>query len=73
MSINLIKVDACGKSCPEPVLLAKKALDQNPPGLEITVDNTTARGNVERFLRNSGCKINTIEGSNEEFIITASR
>lgn len=48
------KVDARGLSCPQPVLLAKKAVQQLPVDLTILVDNETAKNNVLRFLQNSG-------------------
>lgn len=51
------KIDACGMACPQPVLMAKKALDKNPSGAEIIVDNNTAKENVQRFLKNSGYSI----------------
>jgi len=50
----LDKVDARGLSCPQPVLLAKKAVQQLPVDLTILVDNETAKNNVLRFLQNSG-------------------
>lgn len=51
------KIDTCGMACPQPVLMAKKALDKNPSGAEIIVDNNTAKENVQRFLKNSGYSI----------------
>lgn len=45
-------VDAIGLSCPQPVLLAKKALESSPDGIDITVDNPTAEQNVTRFATN---------------------
>jgi len=70
MTPDLKKIDARGVSCPQPVLMAKKALAQNPAMIEICVDNITARGNVERFMKNSGYTVETIM-SNDEFIISA--
>ena len=55
------KIDTCGMSCPQPVLMAKKALDKNPDGIDVIVDNNTARENVERFFKNSGYGIKTKE------------
>ncbi len=48
------KIDTCGMSCPQPVLMTKKSLEDNPEGLDIIVDNNTAKGNVERFLKTVG-------------------
>ena len=55
------KIDTCGMSCPQPVLMTKKALDKEPEGADIIVDNLVAKGNVERFLRSSGYNINISE------------
>lgn len=41
-------------SCPQPVLMTKKALSCNVSELEIIVDNTTALNNVTRFLSSQG-------------------
>ena len=70
MLTNHIKVDARGVSCPQPVLMAKQAIAGNPFLVEICVDNSTARGNVERFLKSAGYTVETINNS-YEFIITA--
>lgn len=51
------RVDTCGMSCPQPVLMAKNAVQSNPKSVEIIVDNNTAKGNVERFLHSSGYKV----------------
>lgn len=64
------KVDTCGMSCPQPVLMTKKALQENPKGVDIIVDNNTAKGNVERFLKNSGYNIE-IKENGETYIISA--
>jgi tRNA 2-thiouridine synthesizing protein A len=49
------KVDARGLSCPEPVMLANKALKQQKEGvIEVLVDSGTARENVTRLAANSG-------------------
>lgn len=47
-------IDACGRSCPEPVLLTKKALSTKESHYEVLVDNRTAVENVSRFAKNSG-------------------
>ncbi len=57
----MIKIDACGMSCPQPVLMTKKVLSENPEGADIIVDNKVARDNVERFLKSADYKINIID------------
>ncbi len=64
------KINTCGMSCPQPVLMTKKALDTYPEGVDIIVDNNVAKGNVERFLKNSGYKI-SVTDLEDTFIIEA--
>ena len=49
-------VDARGLTCPQPVLLAKKALDVGDR-IEVLVDNETARENVKRLGIKEGCDV----------------
>lgn len=64
------KINTCGMSCPQPVLMTKKALDTYPEGVDIIVDNNVAKGNVERFLKNFGYKI-SVTDLEDTFIIEA--
>ncbi|MDO4799616.1 MAG: sulfurtransferase TusA family protein [Bacillota bacterium] len=50
-------IDTSGMSCPQPVLMTKKALEQHKEGVEVLVDNNTAKANVTRFLNNAGYKV----------------
>jgi len=52
-------VDARGRSCPEPVVMTKKALANLESGetVEILIGEEVAKENVSRFARNSGCKV----------------
>lgn len=54
-------VDARGLSCPQPILLTKKALQLFPEGVDILVDSNIAKGNIERFAKNSGYKVEVRE------------
>lgn len=47
-------IDACGRSCPEPVILTKQALTSKEAAYQVLVDNKTAVENVTRFASNSG-------------------
>jgi len=51
------RIDARGVSCPQPVLMAKNAVEKSPQGIGILVDNNTAKNNVSRFLTNKGYKL----------------
>lgn len=67
--MNLNKLDTRGRSCPEPVLMTKKALENNPAGTQVIVDNITAKENVSRFGRNAGYKVEVKE-EQEDFLLT---
>lgn len=48
------KVDARGRSCPEPVMMARAALMKEGEGAEILVDNICAVENITRFAAHQG-------------------
>ncbi|MBR1602731.1 MAG: sulfurtransferase TusA family protein [Synergistaceae bacterium] len=59
---NKIIVDASGLSCPQPVMLTKKALDGLSAGhVEVLVDTATSRNNVTRFAENKGWQVSSQE------------
>ena len=58
-------VDARGLSCPEPVLRTKKALDKISGKITILVDNPTAYGNVQHFLKKAGKSFKAEEKNGE--------
>ncbi|RKD21611.1 TusA-related sulfurtransferase [Caminicella sporogenes DSM 14501] len=62
------RVDARGMSCPQPVLMTKNAIKNNPNYVEIIVDNNTAKENVSRFLKNNGYKVEISE-VNEDYLL----
>jgi selenium metabolism protein YedF len=51
-------VDARGLPCPQPVILARKAL-QEEDEVVVIVDNDTSRHNVTRMAEKSGCEVKT--------------
>lgn len=62
--VNII--DARGRSCPEPVIITKNAIEQNPGGnLNILVDTHVAVENITRFVISRGYKIKVIEKTGE--------
>ncbi len=61
-------IDARGCACPEPVLMTKKALEKNPGGIEVFVDNVTARENIKRFAGNLGYKV-AVEEQDEDYLL----
>ena len=64
---DVITVNASGLSCPQPVLMTKKALSNLTSGrVEVLVDTATSRNNVSRFAENKGWKVN-VEDYNDGF------
>lgn len=58
-------VDARGRSCPEPVVMTKKALETIQGEFQVLVDSEVARENVQRFAQNKGCQVRVEEAGNE--------
>ena len=58
-----IVVDACGLSCPEPVLKLKQTLDTSPNLTEISllVDSQVCVENCSRFAESSGFAVKVEE------------
>lgn len=54
-------VDARGLSCPQPVILSRKALHENELPFEVVVDTATSRDNVSRAMQREGCRVNVEE------------
>ena len=66
-------VDARGCSCPQPVLMTKKALAKESK-LEVLVDNNTAMYNVMRFAQSQGCTVSVKESEEKgDFTIEISK
>jgi len=47
----MLVVDTRGMSCPQPVLMTKKAVAAQPSELAVLVDTQVAKSNVQRFLK----------------------
>lgn len=54
-------VDARGLSCPQPVLLARKAMEEGEFPIEVLVDTGTSRDNVTRVAQKAGLKVRVEE------------
>ena len=63
------KIDVRGMSCPQPVLMTKNAIEKHPEGLEILVDNNTAKNNITRFLNNLGYNLKYRQEDEDTLII----
>lgn len=61
-------INAMGKPCPMPVIMAKKEL-ANGTGFSISVDNETAVSNLTRLANAMGCTLE-VETKEGEFVLT---
>lgn len=62
-------IDARGLSCPEPVVLLRKAMTTKESAYAIVVDNVTSRENVTRYGEHQGYKAAVTE-ENGEYTLT---
>ena len=65
-------VDARGLSCPEPVIMTKKALSSKDSRYEILVDNVTARENVTCFAFHQGYQVAVTE-QGDDYLLTLTK
>ncbi len=66
------EVDALGLSCPMPLMLTKKALEENPGEILVHVDSGTAKQNVVGLLSDYGFTV-SVEQTGEEYRIKGMR
>ena len=62
-------VDARGLSCPQPVILTKRALQAQNNKAVVIVDNDVAMDNIIRFAESRDLKC-SVEEKNDDYIIT---
>lgn len=65
-------IDARGLSCPEPVIMIKKAMASKNSEYEMLVDNRTSLENVTRFAEHSGYEV-SFNQNGEEYKISMCR
>ncbi len=65
-------VDARGLSCPQPVIMARKAISDGKFPIEVLVDTVTSRENVRRMAQMQGCKVE-IFSQNDEFKVVITK
>ena len=58
-------LDARGLSCPQPVIMLRKAMMTKEAAYQITVDNVASRENVTRFAEHQGYRVSVTETSGE--------
>lgn len=61
-------LDARGLSCPEPVIMIRKAMASKEKRYEMIVDNQTSKENVTRYAEHQGYKV-TVAEKDEEFVL----
>lgn len=59
------KLDARGLSCPEPVIMIRKALQSKGKAYEMVVDNHASKENVTRYAEHEGYKVAVSEHGGE--------
>ncbi len=52
----MLKIDTRGMSCPQPVLMTKKALE-NSDSIEVLVDSPVAKGNILRYAKSNAYNV----------------
>ena len=61
----MVKVDAMGKLCPEPVIMTKAEVEKGAEEIEVLVDNDIAVSNVTRLLEGKGFSVELSRSGNE--------
>ena len=63
------EIDARGLSCPQPVLLTRKAIHENDFPVKVLVETVTSRENVRRLAEKIGLNVK-VEEVGDEFKLT---
>ncbi len=66
------QVDARGLSCPQPVILARQAIEAGVFPIEILVETVTSKQNVQRAAEKLDCMVQA-EKVRDEFKLTVSK
>ena len=59
------ELDARGLSCPEPVIMIRKAMASGEDAYTMVVDNLTSRENVTRYASHQGYQVEVQEEAGE--------
>ena len=62
-------VDARGLSCPQPVIMARQAIEKGNFPIEVRVDTVTSRENVRRMAQANNCMVDVQEDGDEFLVI----
>lgn len=66
------ELDARGLSCPEPVIMIRKAMASGEDDYTIIVDNLTSRENVTRYANHQGYQV-AVKEENGEYRLSITR
>ena len=66
------QLDARGLSCPEPVIMIRKAMMSKEAAYEMVVDNPTSKENVTRYAEHQGYKVEVKE-QGDEYTLTMTK
>ena len=66
------QVDARGFSCPQPVIMARQAVEEGEFPIEVLVETVTSRENVRRATEKMGCTVE-VEELGDEFRLTLTK
>ena len=67
-------INACGLSCPQPVMLTREALNSQSQGtVQVLVDSATARDNVVRTAQKAGWQTDIQEQPNGNIQISMTK
>ena len=65
-------LDARGLSCPEPVVMIRKAMMSKAAEYTMVVDNPTAKENVTRYAEHQGYKV-AVSECGDEYTLTITK
>ena len=63
------QLDARGLSCPEPVIMIRKAMMSKEDAYEMIVDNLTSKENVTRYAEHQGYTVTAQELKGEYTLV----
>jgi len=66
--MSATRVDARGLSCPQPVVMTKKAIEAGAANLEVLVDNEVSKENVLRLARRHNMQI-SVRGEGADILV----
>ncbi len=61
-------IDARGRSCPEPVIMVKKAMASGGSSFEAVVDNHVSVENITRFVTHAGYSLQVEEKDGDFYL-----